>query len=370
MFAGWSAATRVWPGLIGGHRTAGLVGLPAAGAAPLDYHIVYRVTTTGDVVNTEDLWVHRPFEAEDSIYAGPTVSGSPISSIVDRLGRQLVHSGGQPSVLEPVPAPTAFDVRLDAVAGAVKDGTLAAVGRQVIAGRDCRMYRSQQALGAGPLDGKPAAADHVDSCVDGQGLVLETRRVANGKTVQTRQATSVSVGADAAGHQYATVGTHLPLRQGGGAVVTISDTSRPPELPFWQLASPPDGFSHAGRFAVVPPQPPAGPAPTTANLATEVDDVYVRGADVITVAQGQQPGSGPYQQPADGTSVDAGRVGRGQLTLSSLASSVTVPSRSSSFVRVTGTVAPDQLLAVARSLEQQSPGTIATVPDLLSDGGS
>src|SRR5205823_5188462 len=70
--------------------------VPATARAevPTAYHIVYRVTT-GRVANTEDLWVHRPFEAEDTIYAGSPKrpkDGQAISSIVTRLGRQLVRT--------------------------------------------------------------------------------------------------------------------------------------------------------------------------------------------------------------------------------------------------------------------------------------
>jgi hypothetical protein len=47
---------------------------------------------------------------------------------------------------------------------------------------------------------------------------------------------------------------------------------------------------------------------------------------------------------------------------------LTVLTKGSSFVRISGTVPPAQLLAVARALQQQPPGTIQTVPDLTSDG--
>ena len=51
-----------------------------------------------------------------------------------------------------------------------------------------------------------------------------------------------------------------------------------------------------------------------------------------------------------------------------LVSSLTVLTKGSSFVRISGTVPSGQLLAVARALQPQPPGTIQTVPDLTSDG--
>ena len=293
-----------------------LLGHSASSPAPVAdvppaYHIVYRVTT-GSIVNTEDLWVHRPFESEDTIYGGPAATGAPISSIVNRLGRQLVKTGGSPGVFEPSPAPTPFDMRIDAVArAAAANHALVVRGHQTVAGRDCQIYRTAQPLVSTTLTGRPTTADHVDSCIDRQGLLLSERRVQKGRTVQTRQAASVDLGAAAANHPFATSGTHMPLKQGGGAVVTINDDSRPPGTDFWQLAAPPSGYTHFGRFAVVPPQPPADdPVVARKTLVTAVDDVYVAGADTIVIEQGQTAGGAPLKPPIGGTGVDAGRLGR------------------------------------------------------------
>jgi hypothetical protein len=335
---------------------------------PLAYHVVYRVTT-GSVVSTEELWVHRPFEAEDVVFGGPSAKGEPVSSIVDRLGRQLVRAGGAPGVFEPAPAPTRFDVRLDAVAGAaIEARALVPRGSQVVAGRRCQVYRSARSLVSTTLAGSPTGADHVDTCVDALGLVLAERRVVHGKVAQERRATAVRAGPEAGDHSYRTSGTRVPLRQGGGAVVTISDTSRPPGLTFWEPAQAPAGFSHLGRFAVVPPQPPMDPAQSSRALVTSVDDVFVRGADVVVVEQGQTLGGAAFQPPTGGRAVDLGRLGQGQVLLSATAPSVTALLGNGTFVRVSGTLPPQDLTAVARSLEPRPPGTIVTVPDLTSDG--
>src|SRR4051812_34985555 len=205
----------------GGAKTT--VALPAAGAVPVAYHITYRVKT-GSVVNIEDLWVHRPFEAEDLVVAAHAPQARPLSSIVERLGRQLVRAGGQPGVLEPPPSPAAFDVRLDAVAAdAIRAGSLVTKGESMIAGRACRVFRTAQSLAGNTLAVKPTAANHVDSCIDHEGLVLREQRTLDGKLVQIREATAVAIGADVS-HAYSTAGTHIPLQQGGGAVVTISDS--------------------------------------------------------------------------------------------------------------------------------------------------
>src|SRR5205085_1271869 len=92
-------------------------------------------------------------------------------------------------------------------------------------------------------------------------------------------------------------------------VVTISDTSRPPGLTFWEPSQAPAGFSHLGRFAVVPPQPPAGTRGPPPALSTAIDDVYGRGPDVIVVEQGPAAGA-RASQPPGGQDVDLGALGQ------------------------------------------------------------
>jgi hypothetical protein len=363
--AGALLAVNLAGGHDGGAKAA--LALPRAGTVPVAYHITYRVTT-GSVVNIEDLWVHRPFEAEDRMVAAQAPQSQPLSSIVERLGRQLVRAGGQPGVMEPPPSPPAFDVRLDAVApDAIRAGSLVVKGNDAVAGRACRDFRTAQSLAGNTLAAKPTAANHVDSCIDHEGLVLRERRTVDGKLVQTREATAVTIGADAS-HTFSTAGMHIPVKQGGGAVVTISDTSRPPGTVFWELPQAPAGFTHLGRFAVVPPQAPAAPGQSNAATVTAVDDVYVRNADVVIIEQGQTLGAAQLKPPVGGREVDLGPVGRGSLELSAIASTVTVLTKKSAFVRVSGTLPPDQLVAIARALRQQPAGTIVTVPDLTSDG--
>src|SRR5205823_3057828 len=119
----------------------------------------------------------------------------------------------------------------------------------------------------------------------------------------------VTVDSEVVDHAFATVGTHIPLKQGGGTILTLAPTSRSPGAPFWELAEPPTGFTFLGRFAVVPPQPGAGPAQRPSNVTTAVDDVYVRGADVIIVERTE---GGSPSQASEGSHIDLGPLGSGQ----------------------------------------------------------
>ncbi|MBA3652856.1 MAG: hypothetical protein H0W70_01530 [Actinobacteria bacterium] len=337
------------------------IGLPGPAAVPLGYHVTYRVTAPGGAVTTEQLWVHRPFESDNRSLRGATV----ISVVVARLGRQLVRAGDAISgVLEVAVNAAPGDVRIDAVAKqALRAGTLQAGSEMRVAGRRCRVYRSLHDLTSTGLTGVPRSTDHVDTCIDSAGVVLDVRTVTNGRSAEKR-AVEVTLGVAASPPgDYATIGTRIPFENGGGRITALTDTSRPPGGAFWSLATPPPGFAHLGRFAVVPPQPRVSVGQPPTSIATAIDDVFVRGPDVIVVEQGHRP-----RAAMDGPPVELGALGRGRLVLSGVASSVTAQLRGSAYVEVRGTVAPSVLASVARSLRAEPPGTLVTVPEGVTDG--
>jgi hypothetical protein len=231
---------------------------------------------------------------------------------------------------------------------------------RTVAGARCQVLRSRGVL-ASDFAGTPTADDHVDTCVSANGVVLEETSVRNGGVVSHKVATKLTSGT---GHHFVTAGDHVPRGQGGGRIVTLDPTSRPPGQEFFELAAPPAGFTHVGRFAVV------APTPANAPVVTAIDDVYVRGADLIVVEQGETL-SGVGMAAADGAKVKLGRLGDGRLLVSPVASSVAALTQTrGSFVRVTGTVAPSRLVAVARALRAQPGGTLVTIADLTSDGAA
>jgi hypothetical protein len=272
--------------------------------------------------------------------------------------------------METPPAVAPFDVRLDVVAAEAQRAHLVRpTGTRTVAGRACAVYRSRQSLNAVDLAGTPTTADHVDTCIDAKGLVLSEQRVADGKVTQRREAIAVNIGADAANHRFATVGDHIPLKNGGGRIVGVTDDSRPPSADYWSLAEPPSGFHHAGRFAVVPPQPKAGVTNGQDPTVTEMADVYLRGADVVVIEQGETIGGVAFSPSTTGEPVDAGKLSDGRMVLSARATTVSaLASGKKYFVRVSGTLRPDDLLTIARRLAPTAPGTLVTVPDLTSDG--
>jgi hypothetical protein len=96
------------------------------------------------------------------------------------------------------------------------------------------------------------------------------------------------------------------------------------------------------------------------SLVASIDDVYVSGSNAIVIEQGSTVNDAKFSPPSGGQSVDLGRVlGPGQVLLAAAASEVVAePHEGRRFVRVTGTVPPDQLVAIARSMTLQPNGSM------------
>jgi hypothetical protein len=195
---------------------------------------------------------------------------------------------------------------------------------------------------------------------------LYEKTTRDGRTVMQRIATSVVTGAGVSTADFELAGEQIPPQQGGGGVRALTVDSRPSSGPFWDMPRGPAGYTHAGRYAVVPSQPQAWEDTSTFNalgvpgsLVASVDDVYLRGPDAIVVEQGSTVSDSTFTPPP-GESVDLGPVlGRGQLLLSASGSEIVAePHEGRRFVRVIGTVPPEQLIAIARSMTLQPAGTM------------
>ncbi|MHB1911661.1 MAG: hypothetical protein ACYCTI_06355 [Acidimicrobiales bacterium] len=341
-------------------------------AVPRGYHIVYRVTAAGVPAYTEQIWTDRPFDSVDQTQSGPPPGGRLDLATVSRLGAEILTTGNSQPALIHVPVMVgATDPRLDAVIrAALAGGFLRYEGTSAVLGRRCWNYRSAQSLlVTGAMAKLTGTANYVLTCVDADGIILAEATYKNSRLTQLRRAVSLSLGAAAgytAEYQMAAVAT--PFNQGGGSFQALTLSSSPPGLS-WAATWVPPGFVHYGRYAVVPSQPQlfgqtSGQAPSPlgvpSGLVSELDDAYVSGPNLIVVQQGVTAGNTVFKAPTGGVNVALGSVmGTGQLMLSATASFVNAePDGGSHFVRVSGTVSPAELVRVARSLEQESPGRL------------
>jgi hypothetical protein len=331
-------------------------------SVPVAYHITYAVTVPHARGYREELFVRRPFESVDEIIT----RGRRTLETVMRLGDQVIRTSGPATAVHTALAPTPRDVRIDPLAAdAIRAGLLRVVGRARVLRTPCFVVRTAASLNSGPLRAF-GAGTHVDSCVDARGLVLYEKTTRDGRTVMQRIATSVVTGAGVSTADFELAGEQIPPQQGGGGVRALTVDSRPSSGPFWDMPRGPAGYTHAGRYAVVPSQPQAWEDTSTFNalgvpgsLVASVDDVYLRGPDAIVVEQGSTVSDSTFTPPP-GESVDLGPVlGRGQLLLSASASEIVAePHEGRRFVRVIGTVPPEQLIAIARSMTLQPAGTM------------
>lgn len=362
--------------------TAALSGGSAPAAetfsAPASYHVTYAVTTvqgpTGaDSESTEQLWVRRPFDSVDITYDGPPPGATPSLTLVYRLGVQVLKAANAEAGLLHVPAAAApLDVRADIVVPAgLHAHDLKAVGRATVVGRRCQVYRSAAPLRAGPLPALRTGSSYVDTCIDRAGIVLRETQVSNGHVLSDRRAVQVQTGAAAlAGASFDMTGNATPFDSGGGAFTPLTLTSRPPGSS-WDLGRLPGGFRHLGRFAVVPPQPQLfaqggngyGSMGLPGGLVTEMDDVYVRGADILVLQQGSTLNGAAFRAPDNAIAVDLGRLGRGQMLIAGNGTTVVAePGNGKGFVRLSGTLPTRELLSVMRAVTKQPGGTLTRLP--------
>jgi hypothetical protein len=338
--------------------------------APTAYSVTYAVSYPGAAPPaTERLWVRRPFDSVDITYAGPPPGGTPSLVTVYRLGVQVLKAANAQAASLHIPASAApQDVRADIVVpAALRAHKIVIVRTETVLGRSCQVFRSAAPLRAGPLPTLRSGSTYVDTCIDRAGIVLRETQFSAGHRLSDRRAVQVQTGASAvSAAPFDMTGTPTPFDSGGGAFTPLTLTSRPPGGS-WGFEHVPGGFQHLGRFAVVPPQPQLfgqggngyGSMGLPGGLVTEMDDVYVRGEDALVLQQGSTLNGAMFKPPANGVGVDLDRLGQGQLLIAGGGAAVVAePGNGKGFVRLSGTLAPDELVALMRGLTKQPGGTL------------
>jgi len=307
------------------------------GDIPSSYRITYEVEDSAGR-STEVLTVQRPFDSR--IETDLTVE-------VTTLGRASRTSGGDQVLAVAVPPAVApGDARVEHILGTE---VLERAGRKTVADRECQVYRTGQSLRLIEL----LPGDDVEVCIDANGLVLEER---DGDRVRT--ATKVEIGVDAS---FAVDERTIPILNGGGAVQALTDDSRTPGR-FWELGDDLP-LPHAGRYAVVPPQPDAFTDITLrGRRVATTTDVLTDGVDVIVIDRGGTlEGIDVIADDDTLERVDLGDLGEGTLRPTSLGVELTVELPENRFVRITGTLPVDDLLAVARGMHEVEGGELVPV---------
>jgi hypothetical protein len=309
---------------------------------PEVYRIVYRSHVAGAGTTTREILVRRPFDSRE----GDNVSA---------FARVAVGSG---SFFAP-PGPPAGDLRADAVLPeAVRDGFAQKRELRRVAGRLCRVFRIGAPSVSGRLPRVAASDEKTDVCVDEAGFVLEEVTYDGDEVSRRRVAETVAEGPRLPDDAFEIAEPDADPRQ-VGSVQELEADSRLPGGAFWELPDAPKGFRSRGRFAVVPAGQPGFSDPTArTSVISFVSEVWTNGPDVFVVEQGATQGSVAFEDDPDAMDVRAGDLGKGQLLYSMVASEVRVRTTGSRFVRVRGTLAPSELLEVARDLDDVDGGPL------------
>lgn len=338
---------------------------------PAAWHIVYRLEEHGSedddlTVSTDKVWVRRPFESRLETWSGPPPGDKAQFVQVGWFARRGTKPvDAERLVLRLPPAGAPSDIRLRPILSAAEEyGLIERREVREVARRRCQVLRSGALLSA-PYLQPPTEDSYADSCVDAAGLVLEETLVDAGKVLSRRLAVKVDEDPDLDDVELEmSEGEPLPAKEGGGVVQPLTLDSRAPGE-FFELTAPPAGFTHQGRYSVVPPQPE-----NFSDFSREgfifggVTDVYVRGEDFIVLDQwGTLRGQDPPAPPPAIDRVDIPLLGTGGVALSGAGSELRFDLPGGRLVRLTGSLEPDELTRIARELVMVEGGELVPLAE-------
>jgi hypothetical protein len=370
--AGWSSLRKSVDrpaGWIDAPKVAGpAVRLRPAAGALASYRVTYRVDAgvpLGKVVRTEVLEVVRPWQSRLTTKSGPPPGKATTDVQTSDFGKLEVHGTGQAqSVLVVQPDLAALDLRLDVDLAALKRaGALEVRERRRVAGRDCQVYRTvvpPQGQSLTKMSAK-SADDVVDTCVDGDGIVLEQLQRFKDTLLLRRRAVKVDLAPGIpAGSLDVSLPSTDPAKFGGGGVAAIDGATATTTGPgiFYVLDQAPAGFSFRGRYAVAPSVPPNSQDLPQANRRAGFVDVWVNGPDVLLLDQGGMTFGGDALGALPlGTKVEVTGFGPVQAAPGARLSQVAFARADGGYVRLQATLPVARLLQLLPSLRKVEAGS-------------
>lgn len=340
---------------------------------PPSYRIAYRVDTFSDgerIVTRDDVAIDRPFNGRTRKRSGPEADSTIRSEQIGVLGRLYVPGGpkSDEALLETGPSIAPSDIRLAPLLD-----TLVASGQaerrewRMVLDTPCQVIRF-----GGPISSGTVAAtldpvvEYADACVSERGLVLEELWVVEGVVQRRRLAVELDEDAAVPASTFepassATV-EPVPVDEGGGSFRPVQPDSAY-AAPFWVADQPPLA-RHRGRWAVVVP---AASDPNTEETKERrigaVADIWQEGVDVVVVEQGSTAGGVKPFDLGPGPRVVVDGLGEGEVVLDLRMSELRFRRPGGYFVRVRGTVGPERLEEIARSLVETPGGAGITYLD-------
>ena len=325
------------------------------------YRVTYRVATPSSV--SVEVWTVRlPFDARVVVHDGDGADDAVIETREQSIGVYATKREPEDAVVL-APAPSAVNYRPGPIVeDAVGAGVLVPREKRVVAKRPCQVYRTGTEAGGATFTAPgPGDDEHIDVCVDEDGLLLELLEVFGGRVLRQRVALEVEPDVDVEDRDLARLPSEqtVPAAKGGGSL-RETDPASQPIGPFLLLDAPPAGFALSGRFEVIPPQPAIAQEETRGSVVAATSDIYVRGDDVLVVERGARLDKGPAWVEDDRypkVSVGGAAVPSAELLAGTNGGELRALLGSGRFVRVYGTVGLDELQSVMAALREVDGGT-------------
>ena len=321
---------------------------------PETYRAEYRIENrAGESLQTtiEKVWVRRPFASRVETWK----DGKLLSTRQSSFGTLTNESGGaQPLNIAVPPSLSSGDLRLDiAITEALDAKTIIRRERREVYGRQCQVYRAGGPVLAGDIETyEPGNETYADFCVDRNGIVIEEYWLDEGRLLRRRVATDLDVDVSIPERTLAiTTPTNPDIHR--GAVERIPRKTTGEGLPLWTLEKAPKGWDDLGRYAVIisdQAYPKTDPlAPSAAPASTS--DVYIRGADFFVVDQDPSLGQALSLEKRVSRDVKLDELREGKLIVDGRMNEVRAKTPEGSYIRIFGTLRPDELLELADKLE-------------------
>ncbi len=328
----------------------------AFGEFPASHEIRYRVTVSSSVT-TELLRAVSPFASRTEAL-GSEGTTKRLSEREFGFGVLATRSATQPTTVLEVPPFLGGQRPASAMLEAEELDLVERREVRQIAGRRCQVWRFGDGLAATTFVA-PNEQDYIDVCIDAVGLVLEEWQVSGGTPVRQRVAVRVQEGGVTESDvQQLPREVTLPIDKGGGRNVASEPTAQPAG-PFLEIPVPPAGFTHRGRYTVVPPNPGLTDVDKRGKVTASTTDVYESGPDAVFVERGGVLDlSDPWSPDDRLPDVDLGpAIGTGELLPGTFGGEVRALLGSGRYLRIYGSVSLDDLVAIARSLTMVENGS-------------
>lgn len=324
-------------------------------SVPTRYTAVFRVEDRAGAepnITTEKVWMERPFSSRTETWTGPPPGDERLSVLQSSFG--ILSNRGKsadPLNLAVPPSLGSGDLRMDAVLDrAVADDMLVPMELREVYGRECQVYRAGGPVFAGDIVAfDEDSATFADVCIDANGLVIEEVWTQEERIIRRRIAEEISIDPPL---DDALFESDVPVQEGGfrGTVERVREAET---TGLWRLPEPPEGFRDLGLFAVTLPEaviPQVSPLVETV-APSSVTQVYVDGPDLLVVDQDPSLAQFTRNEGRATQPVEIDGLADAVLILDARLNEVRGIDAEGSVVRIFGTIAPDELVALARKLE-------------------